>query len=86
MAAGRPITYGDLAKKYVELSDHEGPFTQARSGRYVNFLSDFLKNEHDATREDAVAAWHSLKILDTPKTYSGWKTHRRGQAQRREKS
>jgi hypothetical protein len=77
MAAGHPITYGDLAKKYVELSDHEGSFAQARSGRYINFLSNFLKNEKGVTREDAIVAWHELKSLDTPKTYVGWKNHRR---------
>ena len=85
IAAGHPITYGDLAKKYVELSDHEGSFAQARSGRYINFLSNFLKNEKGATREDAIAAWHQLKNLDTPKTYVGWKTHQQGQSQQKKK-
>ena len=74
------ITYGDLARKYVELSGHEGPFAQARSGRYVNFLSDFLKNEKGATREDAIAAWHELKELDAPKTYVGWRSHHQGRS------
>ena len=71
--AGEPITYGDLAKKYVELSDVEGAFPQARSGRYVNFISDFLRNERNRSREDAIAAWHEVKALDCPKTYASWK-------------
>jgi len=85
MAAGQATTYGELAKKYAELSDHEGPFPQARSGRYINFLSSYLRNEADATREEATGAWHELKNLDTPKTYVGWKTHRRRQSQKKKK-
>jgi len=71
--AGEPITYGDLAKKYVELSDVEGAFPQARSGRYVNFLSDFLRCEQNMSMEDAISAWHEVKVLDCPKTYASWK-------------
>lgn len=71
--AGESITYGDLAKKYVELSDVEGAFPQARSGRYVNFISDFLRNERNRSRKDAIAAWHEVKTLDCPKTYPSWK-------------
>ena len=73
ISAGRRITYGDLAKQYVALSDVEGPFAQARSGRYINFRSNFLKNEDSATKADAIAAWHQLKKMDVPKTYEAWK-------------
>ena len=73
MLAGEPITYGDLAKKYVELCDIEGAFPQARSGRYINFISDFLRSEQNMSREDAISAWHEVKVLDCPKTYASWK-------------
>lgn len=76
--AGEPITYGDLAKKYVELSDVEGAFPQARSGRYINFLSDFLRNERNRSKEDAISAWHEVKVLDCPKTYASWKKLSKG--------
>ena len=71
--AGEPLTYGDLAKKYVELSDVEGAFPQARSARYINFISDFLGSEPNMSREDAISAWHEVKALDCPKTYGWWK-------------
>jgi len=70
---GRVITYGDLVAQYVALCQTEGSFPQAASGRYINFVSDFLKGEKDATREAATAAWAQLKQLDIPKTYAAWK-------------
>jgi hypothetical protein len=42
-------------------------------GRYINFLSDFLKAEQGATREQAIKAWEELKTLDIPKNYRSWK-------------
>jgi hypothetical protein len=75
IAAGKRITYGDLAKQFVKLCGTKGPFAQAPSGRYINFLSDFLRHETGASREDALAAWKRLKRLDTPKNYRAWKKH-----------
>lgn len=62
----------------VELSDVEGAFPQARSGRYINFLSDFLRNERNRSKEDAISAWHEVKVLDCPKTYASWKKLSKG--------
>lgn len=73
LIAGVQITYRDLVDKYIELNQGEEPFKQAPSGRYINFLSDFLKNEKGATREDGINAWKELKGLDIPKTYKDWK-------------
>lgn len=73
IAAGHDITYGDLVRKYAKLCDVDGRFPQARSGRYINFLSDFLRQEKGASRQDAIAAWHELKDLDVPKTYAAWR-------------
>jgi hypothetical protein len=73
---GIKITYEDLVKQYVTLNQLEGSFPQAPSGRYINFLSNFLAAEKNATREQAVNAWGQLKRLDTPKDYRSWKKYR----------
>ena len=72
---GVDITYADLVKQYVKLNQTEGPFPQAPSGRYINFISDFLSKEKNPTRDDAVNAWRELKKLDIPKDYRSWKKH-----------
>ena len=69
------ITYEDLVKQYVRLNQLEGSFPQAPSGRYINFLSNFLAAEKNATREQAVKAWRQLKKLDIPKDYRSWKKY-----------
>src|SRR6266478_7346093 len=73
---GIKITYEDLVKQYVKLNQLEGSFPQAPSGRYINFLSNFLAAEKNATREQAVNAWGQLKRLDIPKDYRSWKKYR----------
>ncbi|HEV7555891.1 MAG TPA: SAP domain-containing protein [Kofleriaceae bacterium] len=77
LANGIAITYGDLVEQFVALSRTEGRFAQAPSGRYINFLSDYLRHEKAADRADAIRAWKQLKTLDIPKTYRAWKQHRR---------
>ena len=76
VGSGKRITYGDLVKEFVRLCKIEGPFPQEPSGRYVNFLSDFLEGEDGASREEAIEAWKVLKGLDIPKDYRSWKKHR----------
>jgi hypothetical protein len=73
LTKGNKITYGDLVNEYVRLNQTEGPFKQIPVGRYINFLSDFLKSEKHATRADALAAWKRLKRMNVPKTYRDWK-------------
>lgn len=73
LTAGNRITYRDLIDKYIELNQGTEPFERIPSGRYINFLSDFLKYEKGATREDGIKAWKELKKLDIPKTYKAWK-------------
>lgn len=77
LSRGTKITYGDLVKKYVELNQMEGNFAQIPSGRYINFLSDFLRSERNLTRKDAIQAWKKLKRLNIPKDYRSWKTYQR---------
>lgn len=73
---GIKITYEDLVRQYVRLNQVEGSFPQALSGRYINFLSDFLAREKNSTREQAMHAWRQLKKFDIPKTYRDWKKYR----------
>src|SRR6185295_11801735 len=74
---GIQITYEDLVKQYVKLNQVEGSFPQVQvpAGRYIYFLSDFLTGEENATREQALRAWHQLKKLDIPKNYRAWKKY-----------
>jgi hypothetical protein len=72
IAAGAAITYGDLVREYVRLSRLEEPYTRIPHGRYINFVSDFLASEPNATHEAAVKAWHSVKSMNVPKTYRDW--------------
>lgn len=73
LTKGRKITYGDLVQEYVRMNQREEPFEQIPYDCYINFLSDFLKAEKDATRADAMAAWKRLKRMDAPKNYRAWK-------------
>ena len=70
---GIEITYGDLVRQYVRLNQMHGGFPQAPSGRYINFLSDFLAGEKNATRAQALKAWEQLKKAEIPKNYREWK-------------
>ena len=69
------ITYGDVVKEYVRLNQMKGSFPQVQipSGRYINFLSDFLAGEKNASRAGALKAWKELKKAEIPKNYREWK-------------
>ena len=69
---GVKLTYGDLVREYVRLNQTRKPFAQILTGRYINFMSDFLAAEKDATKEQAIKAWRKLKALDIPKNYRSW--------------
>jgi hypothetical protein len=81
IADGVRITYRDLVKEHVRLSRTVGSFAHIPHGRYINFMSDFMAAEPNATRAQAIKAWKTLKTLDAPKDYRSWKTasvlHRR---------
>jgi hypothetical protein len=83
---GVKITYEDLVRQYVKLNQLEGSFPQAPSGRYINFISDFLAGEKHSTREQAVNAWGQLKKLDIPKNYRAWKKYRQPKSNEAEKT
>jgi hypothetical protein len=79
---GDKLTYRDLVREYVRLSETAGPFAQVPHGRYVNFMSDFLAAERGSTREQAIRAWTTLKALDVPKDYRSWKRFQSSKAKR----
>ena len=72
---GIKITYRDLVRQYVKLNQMQGSFPQVQipSGRYINFLSDFLAGEKNPTRAQALKAWEQLKKAEIPKNYREWK-------------
>ena len=76
LTSGLDITYADLVKRYIELTETEGAFAKIPHGRYINFISEFLRQEKGATREEAVRAWKKLKETDIPKTYRSWIEYR----------
>jgi hypothetical protein len=72
---GIKINYGDVVREYVRLNQVQGSFPQVQipSGRYINFLSDFLAGEKNPTRAQALKAWEQLKKAEIPKNYREWK-------------
>ena len=72
LVKGVKLTYGALVKEYVRLNRPDEQYNRIPTGRYINFMSDFLKAEKGATREQAIQAWKRLKVLDAPKTYGSW--------------
>src|SRR6476620_8794056 len=68
---GNRPTYGDLVRQYITLNKME-TFAKIPHPRYINFVAEFLANEHGATRAGAIVAWAKLKTMDVPKTYAAW--------------
>ena len=74
---GVRITYRDLVREYVRLSQSTVRFARIPHVRYINFVADFMKLEPAATRAGAIRAWKQLKEMDDlPKTYQAWATRR----------
>jgi len=69
---GHTITYGDLVRQAIQLNKTKDGPLRVEHGRYINFISDFMKANKRAPRSEAIAAWNALKKLDTPKTYQAW--------------
>lgn len=79
---GIKITYQDLVDQYVRLNQVDGSFARVPSGRYINFLSDFLAKEKKSTRSQGIRAWKQLKKANIPKTYRDWKENIKGTSSR----
>lgn len=74
---GTMITYDSLVKQYIELCGSDARFSQEPAGRYINFISDFLGANREATHKQARDAWKELKQLDMPKDYKAWKRYKK---------
>lgn len=73
---GKKITYGDLIHRFIQLNRIEEKFEKVAVGRYINFVADFLANEKDATRQQAINEWKKLKELAIEKDYTSWKRYK----------
>ena len=72
IAAGRRLTYRDLVLQAIALNRSKTGPLRAQSGRYINFISDFMADNKGASHAEAVKAWHQLKAMHAPKTYTAW--------------
>lgn len=75
MTKKKQITYGDLINQFVELNQTNKAFKKIPSTLFNNFISDFLKNENGATRQEAIKKWEKLKSLKLKKDYKSWKKY-----------
>ena len=73
LSHGEKITYNDVICEYIRLNKTEGKLPQIPSCKFNNFISDYLANEKNATREDALDAWNKLKAMKVKKDYITWK-------------
>lgn len=69
------VTYGDLVQQFVNLNQTEGSFPKVPVVRYINFIADYLSNEKNSTREQAINEWNKLKKSDIVKDYKSWKNY-----------
>ena len=83
LSKGRRIVYGDLVDQFESLNKKGKKYERISSGRYINFLSDYMKEVSGATLPAAISAWNSLKSKNVPKTFSGWKQLGLGSKHRR---
>jgi SAP domain-containing protein len=77
IGSGRRITYGDLVKEAIRLNQTKHGPLRVEHGRYINFISDFMRANKGASQADAVRAWQELKTMDAPKTFDAWAKSRR---------
>ena len=73
LSHGEKITYNDVICEYIRLNKTEGKLPQIPSCKFNNFISDYLANEKNATREAALEAWNKLKDMKAKKDYITWK-------------
>ena len=73
LSDGEEITYNDVICEYIRLNETEGKLPQIPSCKFNNFISDYLANEKNATREEALEAWNGLKAIKAKKDYITWK-------------
>jgi hypothetical protein len=69
LTRGVRITYRDLVREYVRLNRPETTYRRVPSGRYINFLSDFMAANPGARMRAAIRAWKTVKRMNSPKNY-----------------
>ena len=72
IASGRRITYRDLVLQAISLNESKRVPLRIEHARYINFISDYMADNKGAAHDDAVKAWHQVKVMDAPKTYAAW--------------
>ena len=73
LSHGEKIPYEDVICEYIRLNKTEGKLPQIPSCKFNNFISDYLANEKNAARADALTAWTTLKDMKVKKDYITWK-------------
>ena len=73
LSNGEKITYNDVVCEYIQLNKTEEKLPQIPSCKFNNFISDYLANEKNAKRKDALEAWTMLKDMKVKKDYITWK-------------
>jgi len=76
LSNGEKITYNDVIYEYIRLNKTEGKLPQIPSCKFNNFISDYLANEKNGTREEALKAWNELKDMKIKKNYITWKKNK----------
>jgi hypothetical protein len=69
LTRGARITYRDVVREYVRLNRPETAYRRVPSGRYINFLSDFMTANPGARMAAAIRAWKTVKRMNAPKNY-----------------
>ena len=72
LSNGEKITYNDVIGEYIRLNKTEEKLPQIPSCKFNNFISDYLANEKNATRKNALEAWTMLKDMKVKKDYITW--------------
>lgn len=73
---GNKITYGELVDQYILLNSSSHQNKQIPSTKMNNFIQDYLENEQNTNRNNALAEWEKLKELPIEKTYLAWKEYK----------
>ena len=76
LSSGEKLTYGDVICEYIRLNKTEEKLPQIPSCKFNNFISDYLANEKNGTREEALKAWNELKDMKIKKYYITWKKNK----------
>jgi hypothetical protein len=72
---GIKITYENLIDEFIKINFSKGKLPQIPSTKMNNFITDYLQNEINSKRKDAMNEWIKLKEINIPKDYKSWKLY-----------